>query len=408
MKLLFLTDNFPPESNAPASRTYEHCKEWIKEGIEVTVITCAPNFPFGKTYEGYKNKLYQTEEMDGIRVVRVWSYMTENKGVVKRILDYMSYAAGAFIAGLFVKTDLIVATSPQLFTTLGGCALAKAKRKPWIFELRDLWPEGIKDHGAIKKHYLLDFLTKMELCLYRQATHVVTVTEGLKENLSGRGINPEKIDVVTNGANMELFSPIPKDETLLKSLGLEGKFVVGYIGTHGMAHGLEFIVRSIKDLDNEKIHFLFVGTGAKKEAVVALAKKLDLKNVTFLDPVPKSEVKRYISIIDVALVPLTKTKIHASLIPSKIFESAAMRKPMLLGVEGEARRIVERHHAGIAFEPENKEEFLAALEQISEDGEVYEKLQKGCDALAEAFDRKHLAVKMLKVLQKTREKYNGK
>ncbi len=406
MKLLFLTDNFPPESNAPASRTYEHCKEWVKEGIDVTVITCAPNFPYGKTYEGYKNKLYQTEEIDGIKVIRVWSYMTENKGVVKRILDYMSYAISAFFAGLFVKTDLIVATSPQLFTTLGGCALAKVRRKPWIFELRDLWPEGIKDHGAIKKRYLLDFLTKMELCLYRQATHVVTVTEGLKENLSSRGIDPDKIDIVTNGANMELFSPIPKDEALMKSLGLEGKFVVGYIGTHGMAHGLEFIVESIKDLDDEKIHFLFVGTGAKKEAVVALVEKLGLTNVTFLDPVPKSEVKRYISVIDVALVPLTKTKIHASLIPSKIFESAAMRKPMLLGVEGEARRIVEGHHAGIAFEPENKEEFLSALKQISKGGEAYSELQKGCDALAEAFDRKHLAAKMLKVLQKTKEKYH--
>ncbi len=406
MKLLFLTDNFPPESNAPASRTYEHCKEWVKEGIDVTVITCAPNFPYGKTYEGYKNKLYQTEEIDGIKVIRVWSYMTENKGVVKRILDYMSYALSAFLAGLFVKTDLIVATSPQLFTTLGGCALAKVRRKPWIFELRDLWPEGIKDHGAIKKRYLIDFLTKMELCLYRKATHIVTVTEGLKENLSSRGIDPDKIDIVTNGANMELFNPISKDEALVKSLGLEGKFVVGYIGTHGMAHGLEFIVESIKDLDDEKIHFLFVGTGAKKEAVVALAEKLGLTNVTFLDPVPKSEVKRYISVIDVALVPLTKTKIHASLIPSKIFESAAMRKPMLLGVEGEARKIVEGHHAGIAFEPENREEFLSALEQISKGGEAYSELQKGCDALAEAFDRKHLAAKMLKVLQKTKEKHD--
>jgi len=404
MKLLFLTDNFPPESNAPASRTYEHCKEWVKEGIDVTVITCAPNFPFGKTYEGYKNKLYQTEEMDGIKVIRVWSYMTENKGVVKRILDYMSYAVSAFIVGLFVKTDIIVATSPQLFTTLGGCALAKVRRKPWIFELRDLWPEGIKDHGAIKKRYLLDFLTKMELCLYRQATHVVTVTEGLKENLSGRGIDPNKIDIVTNGANMELFSPIPKDEALLKSLGLEGKFIVGYIGTHGMAHGLEFIVESIKDLKDETIHFLFVGTGAKKEATVALAKRLGLKNVTFLDPVPKSEVKRYISVIDVALVPLTKTEIHASLIPSKIFESAAMRKPMLLGVEGEAREIVEGHHAGVAFEPENKEEFLAALEEITQGGEAYKQMQEGCDALAKAFDRRYLAGKMLKVLKSVKEK----
>ena len=399
MKLLFLTDNFPPESNAPASRTYEHCREWIKQGMEVTVITCAPNFPYGKTYKGYKNKLYQTEMIDGIKVIRVWTYMSENKGVVKRIADYMSYAMGAFFAGLFVKTDLIVATSPQLFTTLGGCALAKVRGKPWVFELRDLWPEGIKDHGAIKKDYLLNFLTKMELCLYRKATHVVTVTNGLRENLVGRGIDGSKIDVVTNGANMELFTPREKDSQLLNTLGLEDKFIIGYIGTHGMAHGLEFIIESIKDLKDKNIHFLFVGTGAKKEATVNLAKKLRLTNVTFLDPVSKSEVNRYISIIDVALVPLTKTVIHASLIPSKIFESSAMKKPMLLGVEGEAKEIVEHHHAGVSFEPENKKEFLEALQKISSSDEYYLELQKGCTELAKAFDRKNLAKKMFDVLE---------
>ncbi len=404
MKLLFLTDNFPPESNAPASRTYEHCKEWVKKGMDVTVLTCVPNFPYGKTYEGYKNKLYQTETIDGIKVIRVWTYMTENKGVVKRIVDYMSYAISAFIAGLFIKTDLIVATSPQLFTTVGGCALAKVKRKPWIFELRDLWPEGIKDHGAIKQSFLLNFLTKMELCLYRKATHIVTVTKGLKKNLSSRGIDPNKIDIVTNGANMSLFKPIDKDRELLKSLNLTDKFVIGYIGTHGMAHGLEFIVESLKEVKDENIHFLFVGTGAKKEATVQKAKELKLKNITFLDPVPKAEVSRYISIIDVALVPLTKTVIHASLIPSKIFESAAMKKPMLLGVEGEAREIVEKYNAGVAFEPENRQEFLEALKKISSDKERYHELQKGCSRLAEAFDRKNLANSMFKVLEKVGKK----
>ena len=153
MKLLFLTDNFPPENNAPASRTYEHCKEWVQKGMDVTVLTCVPNFPYGKTYEGYKNKLYQTETIDGIKVIRVWTYMTENKGVVKRIIDYMSYAISAFIAGLFIKTDSIVATSPQLFTTLGGCALAKVKRKPWIFELRDLGQRALKTMEQLNRAF---------------------------------------------------------------------------------------------------------------------------------------------------------------------------------------------------------------------------------------------------------------
>lgn len=398
MKLLFLSDNFPPESNAPASRTYEHCREWVKEGVEVTVITCNPNFPFGKVYDGYKNKLYQTEIIDGIKIIRVWSYMTENKGAIKRILDYVSYAIGAFIAGLFVKTDLIIATSPQLFTTLGGCTLAKVRRKPWIFELRDLWPEGIKDTGAIKNEKILDFLVKMELCLYRKADFVVTVTKGLKENLVSRGIEPSKIDIITNGANLELFQPEDKNKKILQALGLEDKFIFGYIGTHGLAHGLEFIINSIKEIKDERIHFLFIGTGAKKAAVVNLAKELQLNNVTFLDPVAKSEVAAYISVIDVALIPLTKTDIHASLIPSKIFESASMLKPILLGVEGEAKDIVSSNNAGLVFEPENKSEFLEGVKKISSDDLLYKELQKGCSELAEKFDRKRLASKMLKIL----------
>jgi len=402
MKLLFLTDNFVPESNAPATRTYEHCKEWVKEGIDVTVITCNPNFPYGKTYEGYKNKLYQTEVIDGIKVIRVWSYMAENKGAIKRIADYVSYAISAGLAGLFVKTDLIVATSPQLFTALSGCVLSKLRRKPWVFELRDLWPEGIKDTGAIKNKKILDFLVKMELCLYRQSTFVITVTNGLRNNLISRGIEASKIDIVTNGANLDMFQAREKNRAILEKLGLQNKFIFGYIGTHGLAHGLEFIIECIKEIKNEELHFLFIGTGAKKEATVKLAEELKLTNVTFLDPVPKHEVAEYISIIDVALIPLTKTDIHASLIPSKIFESASMQKPILLGVEGEAAEIVKRHNAGIVFEPENKEEFLNGVEKIYTDKEKYVEYKKGCVELAEAFDRKKLAKKMANILKQIR------
>ena len=144
MRILFLTDNFPPEMNAPATRTWEHCKEWINLGVSVTVITCTPNFPEGKVYNGYKNKFLQTEIIDGIKVVRVWSFISANNGFLKRIIDYTSYAMMSFIVGLWYKCDVIIATSPQFFTALSGFTLSIFKRKPWIFELRDLWPESIK------------------------------------------------------------------------------------------------------------------------------------------------------------------------------------------------------------------------------------------------------------------------
>ena len=287
MKILFITDNFPPETNAPATRTYEHCVEWVKKGTEVTIITCAPNFPQGKVYEGYKNKLYQTEIMDGIKVIRVWSYITENEGFSKRVLDYLSFAFMAFWVGLFQKHDVIIATSPQFFTTWAASAISKLRRTPWIFELRDLWPDSIRTVGAMKQRRVLDLLEKVELWLYKDASRVIAVTDAFKQNLIDRGIDAEKIDVVTNGANLELYKAKEKDEVLLKSLGLKNKFIIGYIGTHGMAHSLRFIVNAIEKVEDTDIHFLFIGGGAVKRKIVKLADELKLENITFLDPVAK-------------------------------------------------------------------------------------------------------------------------
>ena len=251
MKLLFLTDNFPPEVNAPANRTYEHCKEWVKKGVDVTVITCAPNFPKGKVYPGYRNKLYQSEVMDGIKVIRVWSYITANEGFIKRILDYISFAVMAFFAGLFVKTDLIVATSPQFFTAVVGRWLAFFKRKKWVFEVRDLWPESIIAVGAMKRNRAIRFFEWIEKRLYLSANHIIVVTDTFKKKISERGINPQKISVFKNGANLEMFQPRGRKVELEEKLKLQNKTVFAYIGTHGMAHGLNFILDSIKPLERD-------------------------------------------------------------------------------------------------------------------------------------------------------------
>ncbi len=398
MKILFITDNFPPEVNAPATRTYEHALEWVKLGAKVTVITCAPNFPHGKVYAGYKNKLYQKENIDGIEVIRVWSYITANSGFAKRVLDYVSFAFSAFWAGLFQKCNVIVATSPQFFTTWSASALSKCKRKPWIFELRDLWPESIKTVGAMKQGRVIDTLEKIELWLYRDAAKVIAVTDAFKTNLIRRGIDADKINVVTNGSNIELFCPRDKDADLLDMFELNGKFIVGYIGTHGMAHSLDFIVQSIAKITDESIHFLFIGDGAMKKSVVRLAGELNLTNVTFLAPVSKDEVPRYLSICDVSLAPLKKEDNFKTVIPSKIFEASAMRKPTLLGVEGQAQEIIEKYHAGLCFEPENEQDFLEKLETLRDES-VYRKLQDGCSELAEDFDRKILAKRMLGIIE---------
>lgn len=399
MKILFITDNFPPEVNAPATRTYEHIKEWTKdESVEVTVLTCFPNFPHGKVYNGYKNKLYQREKFDGIDVIRVWSYMSKNEGFVKRVLDYISFAFMSFIVGLFQKFDVVVATSPQFFTTWAGYGLSKIKRKPWIFELRDLWPESIKTVGAMKQGKIIEILEKIELGLYKSSNLVIAVTEAFRQNLIARGIDGNKIKVVTNGSNLDLFAPREKDNELLGQLGLKDKFIVGYIGTHGMAHSLDFTISAISKIKDEKFHFLFVGDGAVKEKIVKLAADLGLKNVTFLGSVLKDEVPRFLSICDVMLAPLKKDDNFKTVIPSKIFEASAMQRPVLLGVEGQAKEILEAYGAGVCFEPENEKDFVEKL-NILTNANFYNEYKAGCLRLANDYDRKKLAKSMLEILK---------
>lgn len=399
MRILFITDNFPPEVNAPATRTYEHCTKWVKKGADVTVITCAPNFPQGEVYEGYKNKLIHREEVDGIQVIRVWSYITQNKGFLKRTLDYLSFAFSAFWIALFKKTDVVIATSPQFFTTWTGWALSKLKRVPWVFELRDLWPESIKTVGALKDGLVYNMLERVELALYRSADLVVPVTDAFKENLKKRGIPENKQLVIPNGSNLELFDKRRYNGQVRNNLRLDDKFIVGYIGTHGMAHSLDFILNSIASLEDPDIHFLFIGDGAEKKNLLRQAEELKLQNITFIDSVPKTEIPAYLSAIDVSLVPLKKSDTFKTVIPSKIFEAAAMETPILLGVEGQAEEIIDEYGAGICFEPENTEDFIAKLKLIKGDRSLYLNRASNGGILAKAYDREQLAGKMLTALQ---------
>ncbi|MBR5276142.1 MAG: glycosyltransferase family 4 protein [Bacteroidaceae bacterium] len=396
MKILFLSDNFPPEVNAPATRTFEHCREWVKAGHEVTVITCFPNYPQGRVYPGYKNSLCKTEWMDGIKVVRVWSYMTANKGFIKRIIDFISFSVTSFIAGLFQKCDVIVATSPQFFTALSGRTLHFFKRRPWIMEVRDLWPDSIKAVGAMKESFVLKYFSKEELWCYKSARKIVVVTNSFKREISNKGIPAEKISVVKNGANTDLFKPRAKSPELLKKLGLEGRRVLGYVGTLGMAHKIDFLIDCVKDLDDYAL--MILGNGAERDNIKQKIESEGLKNIVLIDSVPKELVPEYIALQDAALVNLRKSPLFTTVIPSKIFETASMRIPILLGVDGEAREMVEEFGAGLFYEPENKAEFLERLNTLFSSKEVYEACCDGGEKLAEAYDRKRLAAEMLNII----------
>lgn len=402
MHILFLTDNFPPESNAPASRTFEHCREWVRAGHKVTVITCAPNFPKGKVFDGYRNRLWQQELMAGIRVIRVWSYITANEGFVKRILDYQSFMLSATLAAPFVRgVDVVVGTSPQFFTACAAYLVSRMKRIPFVFELRDMWPESIKAVGAMKDSAVIRVLERIEMFLYCKAARIVTVTHAFKDTLMRRGIDGHKIDVVTNGVDLSHFSPQPKDAQLLAQHGLDGKFIAGYIGTHGMAHALETLLDAAQTLQQtpgaENIRLLFLGDGARKVELAKQAQAMGLSNVLFLDAVPKDQVKRYWSILDVAVIHLRKTELFTTVIPSKLFECMGMGLPVLHGVAGESADIVVREKVGEVFESENAQQLVEGLLRMRDQPEAYAAYQQHGLAAAIRYDRKHLALKMLQV-----------
>ena len=404
MHILFLTDNFPPEVNAPANRTYEHAREWVRLGHEVTIITCVPNFPTGQIFKGYKNKIWQSEYIDGIRVIRVWSFVAANEGFLQRTLDHLSFMFSSIGAGILVRRiDVIIGTSPQFFTVCSAWVLSLLKAKPFVFELRDIWPESILVVGALNNKIIFKVLEKIELFLYRRANKIIVVTNSFKKILSERGVSPQKIYVLTNGVDLERYKPQKRNLALLDRINLkDDDFVVGYIGTIGLAHALDTVVDAARILSKKSetgnIKFILVGNGAAKKKLMDRAYGLD--HVIFIDTVSKEEVINYWSLLDVAIIHLKKSNLFRSVIPSKMFECMAMGIPIVHGVDGESAAIVKRHNAGIVFEPENVQELCSVLTKLNGNIPMLEELSSGSRIGSEEFDRANLARRMLAILMK--------
>jgi glycosyltransferase involved in cell wall biosynthesis len=402
MRILFLSDNFPPERNAPATRLYEHACYWVKWGHEVTVITCAPNFPEGNVFPGYRNRWYAVERMEGIRVVRVKTFITANEGFMLRTLDYLSFMASAFVAGLFQENpDVVISTSPQFFSAVAGWTLAGVKGKPYVFELRDLWPASIMAVGAMNGNGALRLLERLELFLYRRAAAVVPVTNAFKNDLVRRGIPAEKIEVVINGVDLPRYAPRPRDPELAEKAGLNGQFVVGYIGTHGMAHALEKVLDTAERLRHlPDLRFLFVGGGAGKSKLVEEAEKRDLANVIFLPPQPKELMPQVWSLCDVALVHLKDTPVFETVIPSKIFEAMGMGVPILLASpKGEASRIVDGEGAGLCVAPEDPTALSDAVLKMRNNKSFYKECADRSLSCSPRYSREKKAEEMIRILE---------
>src|SRR5450631_2228177 len=384
MRILFLSDNFPPEGNAPATRLYEHAIRWVRGGHQVTVVTCAPNFPEGKLFPGYRNAWRQVETVDGIRVVRVKTYITANEGFLKRTLDYLSFMLMGFAMALFERRpDVVVATSPQFFCAIAGWAVSVARRRPFVFELRDLWPASIVAVGAMRRSVVIRALERVEMFLYRRAVAIVVVTESFRRELIARGVDGKKIHVVVNGVDAIQYQPRPRSPALEADLRLQDKFVAGAA-----------LLRQRED-----IVFLFVGGGADRARVEAMVAERKLENVVMLARQPKERMAEIWSLCDVALIPLRDAPVFKTVIPSKIFECMGMGIPILMSLpEGEATGIVRTMGCGVCVPPEDPPAMAAALERLAGSPEDQQRLAVAARAAAPMYSRDTLAILMLDVL----------
>lgn len=402
MKILFLTENFWPETNASANRVYERAVFWAKWGHDVSIITTVPNFPVGTIHEGYVNGWYQTEIINQIKVIRVKTYVSANVGVWRRTLDFLSFMVTGFCAGMFqTRPDVVVATSPQFFSAVAGWLVSIFKRRPFVLELGDLWPASIVAVDAMKPSILIRMLEKLELFIYHRSSAIVALTPRFKENLVRRGIDGDKISIVINGVNLELFQKTLRDDALAASWGLQDRFVIGYVGTHGMAHGLSSVLDAASELKgDENICFLFVGDGAERERLMKRAEVEGIQNTRFVEPHPREMVPKIWSICDLALVHLRDSPVFAEVIPSKIFEAMAMGVPILLVTpQGIASDIVLSTRTGVWIPSEKPDRLATIVTKLRHKKHLLGQLSRNGIKNSVQFGRRRQAEEMLQTLE---------
>ena len=389
---------------APSARIYELSRRWVAKGAKITVITGFPNHPTGVIPPEYSNKLFMRETKEGINIIRTYVFATPNEGFFKRILGYMSFMFSSIIQGT-VKSgeqDIIIATSPQFFVGVAGYAISRIKGIPFIFEIRDIWPESIIQLGILKNKLIIKMLESIEMFLYRQAIHVVGVADSTVEILTKRGIPAEKISIIKNGVDLQLFDQQVDGKTLKSKLKINEKYLVSYIGTHGLSHALDKVLDTAKILEkNNKIKFVFIGEGAEKKNLVQQARNLNLENVLFLDQILKEELPEYYAASDMVLVTLRDLPLFKCVIPSKIFEIMAMAKPILISVKGESQNlVVEKANAGIPVTPEDSQDLARRIIQVYENKKLAITLgENGRKFVKRYFDRNKLADKYLELVQ---------
>jgi glycosyltransferase involved in cell wall biosynthesis len=364
------TQYYPPEVGATQNRIAHFARSLVMQGHSVTVVTALPNHPAGIIQQGYRRRLWMRRVEDGVAVVRVWVATAPRKTFVTRLAFYLSYVCHALVAGLLLtgrRHDVVFATSPPLTVGLPGVLYARLRTVPFVLDVRDLWPILAVELGEMRQPGIVRLARRLERLLYRHATAVTVVTLGFGTYLREQGLPDDRIGFLPNGTIPEVFRPLPLDDSLRGSLGLDGRFVVGFFGNHGIAQDLEGVLKTAHLMArDERVHFLFVGEGPVKADLMKEQQRLGLANVTFLRQVSLAEVTRYISLTDTMVVPLRRLDLFRTFIPSKLFDFMACAKPILLQVDGEAREILEQAGAGLFVPPGDPPALAAAIQRMVE------------------------------------------
>jgi colanic acid biosynthesis glycosyl transferase WcaI len=369
MRILYVSQYFPPEMGAPAARVHELSREWVRAGHEVTVLTAFAHHPTGVKAPRDRGVLTRRESVDGIDVVRTYVHAAPNRGTARRMLSYASFLLSATTVGRLRvrRPDVVIATSPQLLCGLAGCILARTLGAPFVFEVRDLWPESILAVEAMRDGLFIRALKALARFLYVHCDHIVTVGEGYSRGIRERyGISEDKMTAVRNGIDTSLFVPLPRDNAVRRVYGWGDRFVLLYLGTHGMAHGLHQVLEAARALREDKGKlFVFVGEGAEKDELKRTAGAWRLGNVQFIDQQPKARVPLFYAACDLGLVTLRDTTLFQEVLPSKLFEYLGMERPVLLGVGGEARKVVEAGRAGEYVPPGDVPALVDAIRRLA-------------------------------------------
>ena len=399
MNILYITQYFYPEVGATQNRALEMASYLVKSGHEVTILTEFPNHPSGIIPKRYRFKLFERERYKGIEVIRSFVKASPNKDFVNRILFYLSFMISSIIAGMKLKNrryDIVYATSPPLFVGLSGYIISRLKKIKFVFEVRDLWPESAVVMGELKNKKAIQLSEWIERICYKNASRIVVVTKGIHDHLTQKDIDPDRLWIVPNGANVEMFSFSADNDSFKKELNYQGKFIILYAGIIGLAQGIETLVE-VANLfkGNKNMLFLFVGDGPLKKELLRLQKSYELDNLCVIGQKPIEEVFKYTAAADVCLVPLKKADIFKSALPSKMFDAWACGRPIILTVDGEAKEHLIKANAGIYVAPEDHIGVKKAIIHLFNNPNLCQKYgRNGRRYVEKYFSRKVLAQKL--------------